>query len=263
MTRVLYVDRGSPTRLRILHGLVSAGFQVDVIGNVHDIKRMARGHSYDCILARCLAINQTDVPAFCSYLRDSSNVVIVLMDIVNTLLEGCLFDCGVDDVIVCERVVPDLVAKRIMARLRWPNGRQLSTAQIRLDELVVDFARHIVMREGVEHQLSGLLTDLLHYLIHNAGRVISRQELRESPIWADSICTGPEDGGKTFDMHISRLRRLIEKDPSKPKLIKSVRGIGWKLTVQPTWNHCNLRLPEGTHPHVLNERAYVKKREWR
>ncbi len=93
----------------------------------------------------------------------------------------------------------------------------------------MDFDRREVCRDHTIHQLPGILADLLKYFIENADHVISREELQRSPIWLDSVCTPAKHGGKTFDVNISKLRKIIESEPQRPKIIVSVRGIGWKL----------------------------------
>ena len=51
----------------------------------------------------------------------------------------------------------------------------------------------------------------------------------ESHIWSDSICSSAKDGGKTFDMAVSKLRKIIEIDPKNPQIIKTVRSEGCGL----------------------------------
>ncbi|MFC1737546.1 helix-turn-helix domain-containing protein [Planctomycetota bacterium] len=70
---------------------------------------------------------------------------------------------------------------------------------------------------------------MLKYFLNNPGRIISRNELLTSPIWNDSICSPAEEGGRTFDVNMSKLRRVIEPDSKNPQIIKCVRGEGWIL----------------------------------
>ena len=237
MITVLYVDREPVSQARIVKGLNSRGFQVYAAASACEARRLTLGSAYDCALARVMHTEETNVAALCSDLRKSARVVLALMDTVDTLFEGDLFDCGVDDVIVGVQARPESIASRIKARLRATSRRQMQGMRLRLDDLVVDFTLRTVERNGETRQLCGLLGDLLLYLVRNADHIVSRQELYESSIWADSICTGPRDGGKTFDVHMGRLRKIVEKDPSRPALIQSVRGVGWKLMVKPVQLH--------------------------
>jgi DNA-binding response OmpR family regulator len=103
------------------------------------------------------------------------------------------------------------------------------TNKIRLKDTLVDFERREVRCNGTVRRLPGILADLLKYFVDNPDRIISRSELFGSYIWADSICTPASEGGKTFDVNVSKLRKIIEADPVRPQIIESVRGLGWKL----------------------------------
>lgn len=158
------------------------------------------------------------------------SLLIVLMSQPEFTLEGQLYDWGADDVVVGPQASPLLLCKRIQARLRQTkSASQNVDGVVILGPLTIDFQRREVTRNGRVHDIPAILADLLHYFLQNPERAISRDELMNSSIWADSICTPAEDGGKTFDVNISRLRKIIEVNPSKPQIIKTVRGIGWKL----------------------------------
>jgi two-component system response regulator RegX3 len=75
--------------------------------------------------------------------------------------------------------------------------------------------------------------NLLKYFLDNPNRIISRDELCKSPLWADSICSTAEEGGKTFDVNVGKLRKVIEQNPANPQIIKPVWGIGWILAINP------------------------------
>jgi DNA-binding response OmpR family regulator len=122
------------------------------------------------------------------------------------------------------------LTRRVKAHLRSNSPFRPQNNVILLNGVVVDFERREVHRNGKSHPLRGLLFDLLKYFLDNPNRIISREELLRSSIWVDSVCSAPEDGGKTFDVNMSKLRKVIEPDPAKPQIITSLRGAGWKLT---------------------------------
>lgn len=160
-------------------------------------------------------------------------LLIVLMSQPELTLEGQLYDWGVDDVVVGPQASPLLLCKRIQARLRQIKlASQGACSVVILGPLTIDFQRREVTRNGRVYEIPAILADLLRYFVQNPERAISRDELMNSSIWADSICTSAADGGKTFDVNIGRLRKIIEVDPSRPQIIKTVRGIGWKLAPQ-------------------------------
>ena len=178
---------------------------------------------------------------FCMLVRLASahTILIALMPDTKINIEQQLFDCGVNDVVVGRQTCTAVLIRRIQSHLK--NGRLSPWLQtnntMRLNGTLVDFDRREVWCNGAIRPLPGILPDLLKYFLDNPDRIISREELKNSHIWADSICSSPDDGGKTFDVHISKLRKIIETNPSMPKIIKSVRGIGWKLAQDLFYEH--------------------------
>ncbi len=129
-------------------------------------------------------------------------------------------DMGAEDYVAKPFRPRELVA-RIRAALRRRGSRQV----IRLGELTVDTERAAVTRAGQELYLSALEYRLLLVFLNNRGRVLSRARLLEE-IW-DSAGEFVEDN--TLTVYIKRLRDKIEADPQDPRLIKTVRGLGYRL----------------------------------
>ena len=170
---------------------------------------------------------------FCSFVRFGSGqtILIVLMTDARINIVERLFDCGVNDVVTGRQASARVLAKRVRAHLRNGKSSWPQTNTIKLKDTVINFERREVWCNGTTRQLRGILPDLLKYFLDNSNRVISREELLNSPIWADSICSSAEEGGKTFDVNVGKLRKVIETEPARPQIIKSVRGIGWKLAM--------------------------------
>lgn len=190
-----------------------------------------------CLRAYCLLLirfevaPETEILQFCSFFRsrNPNAAVIVLTNALTSALEERLFDRGAKDVVNIRQTSPSTLAKRIRARLAGMEGLQSCPNRIRLGDALVDFDRREVVRGHRIFRLPGILADLLRYLVENADHVVSREELQNSPIWLNSVCTPAAHGGKTFDVNIGKLRKLIEPDPRNPRIIVSVRGVGWKL----------------------------------
>lgn len=90
--------------------------------------------------------------------------------------------------------------------------------------LEVDFRQYLCRKSGKEISLTTHEFELLKYLIHNRGKVIKRDELLDE-VWGKGVFVTPH----TVDTHIANLRKKIEDDPSRPKLIFSIRGVGFKF----------------------------------
>ena len=170
----------------------------------------------------------------CQSIRKQNDlaIIIVLMEKPKIKIELSLFDCGVNDVVAGVQRTKKVLLKRLSAHLKNCRKTINPNGTIRLNTTIVDFSRHEVCCNGSVRRLPGILSDLLKYFVDNPNRVISREELLKSPIWSDSICSSANEGGKTFDVNMSKLRKIIEPDPAKPCIIQSVRGVGWKLSAE-------------------------------
>ena len=226
----LYVDPSSHRRRRVGATLAALGFEVRKVSTVREAREVLQENLPRLVVSH-FAGEEKSMLDFCigSQTGWGETLIVVLGDKIPVRVEERLFDCGVCDVITGVHTRPRLLMKRLRARLGDLKSLELPDGVFQLNSTIVDLARREVCCHGMVRPLRGILFDLLKYMLDNPGRVISRRELQDSPIWADSICTPAEEGGKTFDVNISKLRRIIELDPSDPQIIQSVRGVGWKL----------------------------------
>jgi len=238
MLDVLYIDGQCGRQNDVHRALVATGLSVQTVATFTEAALLVGSGAHRLLLMYLDNLNSHEGVPFCSLVhpRDPLRTLIVLMEEPSSWLEEQLFHSGVSDVITGVQTHPELIAKHVKVRLLASRLLSIRGGTVALGDTLINFDRCEVRRNGVVYPVSGVVLDLLWYFICNAGRVISRQELCESPIWARSVCTPPAEGGKTFDIHVSRLRRLVEGDPRKPRLIQSVRGIGWKLGVEPVWH---------------------------
>ena len=88
----------------------------------------------------------------------------------------------------------------------------------------MDVDRHTVAVRGSSITLPLKEFDLLEYLLRNAGRVLTRGQLIDRVWGADYV-----GDTKTLDVHVKRLRTKVEPDPSRPRHIVTVRGLGYKF----------------------------------
>ena len=229
---ILHIDSNQRRQGYFVRHLKSFEFEVHKAGTFGSAKELAKKYRYSSIIMRYEDMGR-EIFNFCSFIRQGNPgaVIIALMEHVNTKIEERLFDCGINDVVAGKQTSARLLAKRLQTHLRNSNSLGYQSNTIRLKDTIVNFDRNEVWSQGSIHQLRGVLADLLRYFLDNPNRVISREELRQSHIWADSICSAAKDGGKTFDVTVGKLRKIIEPDPAHPRIITSVRGIGWKLAI--------------------------------
>jgi len=226
----LHIDHNCQKRRQIAPALLALGLKTHAASGVFTANKLVKKNHYNLVLIN-LAVFGNRIFPFCSTIHrhNMRTVIIVMMDNVITRIEEKLFDCGVTDVVAGRQTSTRVLAKRIKTRLRTINPTSSKPNVIKLKGTTINIDRREVSCNGQTRILPGILAHLLQYFLDNPDRTISRNELRNSPIWADSICTPASEGGKTFDVSIGKLRKLIEPDPANPQIIIAVRGVGWKL----------------------------------
>lgn len=219
--RILLVE-DDPDICRTLSELLAAeGWDVSVSRGQTDAIAHATSGGYDLVLldvtlaegngfAVCTAIKQAlpSLPViFLTAADDEFNTVAGL-------------SMGADDYIA-----KPFRPRELLARIRSVLRRSKPTKQlVRLGQVVVDPARARVTKAGVDVELSAIEYRLLLLFATHAGRVVTREMMRDA-LWEDA---GAYVEDNTLSVYIKRLRDKIEDDPSSPRLIKTVRGIGYK-----------------------------------
>lgn len=130
---------------------------------------------------------------------------------------------GGDDYLVKPFDVAELVA-RVQLRLRRA-GDPVASRRLRCADLEMDTERHEVIRAGRIIHLSPTEYKLLHYLMVNAGRVLTREQIIDR-VWSYGFAGDPS----IVDTYVSYLRRKV--DAEGPKLIHTVRGVGFTLRLE-------------------------------
>jgi len=134
--------------------------------------------------------------------------------------------CGGDDY-VTKPFSPKEVAFRIKAQLRRKSYDQKdfqTKAVLKIGDIQIDTDSQRVYKEDKEIGLTAREYQLLRYMAENAGRIISKERLYEQ-VWGE-YGFGVDN---TMMVHIRHLREKLEVDPSNPKLIITVKGLGYKL----------------------------------
>jgi len=221
--RVLVVDDDAKTVELVKLYLSRDGYQVLTAYDGVKALRLARECHPDLIVLD-LMLPGIDGLEICRTLRTESDVPIIMLTAKTTdqdKLTG--LSLGADDY-VTKPFSPRELAARVRTVLRRLPGER-GPDEIKRGELTVNFLKHEAYLAGTVLNLTSIEFKLLGVLAKEPGRVFSRAQLIEKALGYDF------DGfDRTIDVHILNLRRKLERDPRKPRYIKTVYGAGYKLS---------------------------------
>jgi len=220
--KVLVVDDDVKTVELVRLYLDRDGYQVLTAYDGVEALRLAR-ESYPDLIVLDLMLPDIDGLEVCRTLRHESDVPIIMLTARTTdqdKLTG--LDLGADDY-VTKPFSPKELAARVRAVLRrLPGERGLE--EIKSGELSMNFTQHEAWLAGRPLNLTSVEFKLLGVLAKEPGRVFSRAILIEEALGYDF-----EGFDRTIDVHILNLRRKLEPDPSHPRYIKTIYGVGYKF----------------------------------
>jgi two-component system response regulator RegX3 len=222
-TRVLVVEDEPSISEPLGDHLVREGFEPVVAGTLADARAAFAQAEPDVVLLDVM-LPDGDGRDLCRELRAGSDVIIVMLTARGEELDRVVgLELGADDY-----VVKPFSARELVARIRAIQRRGRATgprrATLEIGDLSLDPAARIVTKAGEAIDLTAKEFDLLHLLMSRAGEVVGREEIMDE-VW-DPHWFGPT---KTLDVHVSWLRKKLEDDPSDPRYITTVRGVGFRF----------------------------------
>jgi two-component system response regulator RegX3 len=222
VSSVLLVDDDPGVLDVVAFTLRREGFEVDEETDGARALDAARSRDYDIVILDVM-LPQLSGTEVCRALRAESDVPIVMLTARDAERDRVLgLDVGADDYVSKPFSSAELLSRvRAILRRRELDGR---AAVRRLGGLHLDLVRHEVTVDGVPVRLTLSEFKVLSLLAEQPERVISRRELMQH-LWA-SEHVGDEHA---CEVHVSNLRRKIERDPTRPQRLVTVRGRGYKL----------------------------------
>ena len=224
MTRVLVVEDEESFSDALSYMLRKEGFEpVVATTGPEALAEFDRGGADIVLLDLMLpGLPGTEV---CRQLRSRSGVPIIMLTAKDSEVDKVVgLELGADDYVTKPYSARELVA-RIRAVLRRrgdveaPADSALEAGPVRMD-----VERHVVSVDGEPVALPLKEFDLLELLMRNAGRVLTRVQLIDR-VWGSDYVGDT----KTLDVHVKRLRSKVEADPSVPRHLVTVRGLGYKF----------------------------------
>ncbi|EYT55878.1 XRE family transcriptional regulator [Leucobacter sp. UCD-THU] len=205
------------------------GYRVTVVDNGAEAVTVFGGAHPDLVLLDLMlpGLPGTEV---CRAIRQTSQVPVIMLTAKDSEIDIVVgLELGADDYITKPYSTRELLA-RVRAALRRSGvsdeDREDDLDEMVLDELGIrlDSERHAVTVRGEEIAMPLREFELLEMLMRHSGRVLTRGQLIDR-VWGSNYYGDT----KTLDVHIKRIRARIEEEPSKPKLISTVRGVGYRF----------------------------------
>ena len=223
--KVLLVDDDEKITTALGRGLRAEGFTVDVERNGIDGMWRASEGTYDAIVLDIMMPGRNGF-LVCADLRAADNWTPILMLTAKDgdLDEAEALDTGADDYLVKPFSFPVLVA-RLHALIRRSSVAPLTPSGVA--DLRIDPLYHRVWVGESEVTVTSREFDVLHFLVHRAGQMLSKQHI------LDGVWSGDFDGDPNIvEVYVARLRRKLEQHGSHAG-IETVRGAGYRLAVDP------------------------------
>lgn len=221
MSRLLLVEDDDAIAVPLVRALEGQGYVVEHVGSgAAAVERIVAG-GVDLVLLD-LTLPDHDGLDVCREVRAACADVQIVMLTARTdeldLVVG--LDAGADDYVTKPFRLAELLA-RVRARLREATEHPAVTSA---GGVHVDHIAHRAVQDGEELDLTPTEFDLLALLVGEAGRTVPRDEIMRR-VW------GPDWFGssRTLDVHVSALRRKLGDDPTQPRLLTTVRGVGFRF----------------------------------
>ncbi len=229
MNRILVVDDDSDVRWMIRKYLEKHDFTVETVEDGAKMRDIMKSQPFDLVILD-VTMPGEDGLSLARFLREHYKIGIVMVTAASEVVDRVLgLEMGADDYVTKPFEPRELLAriKSVLRRLAAADqrNRKLDAQDRKLPfgRFILDTGAHKLLdQDGVEIGITSMEFDLLKAFADNPDKVLTRDQLLNL---AHNRDWDPYD--RSIDIRITRLRRKIERDPSKPEIIKTVRGAGY------------------------------------
>ncbi len=220
---LLVVDDDTRIRNLLKQYLAENGFRVTVAGTAAEARRRLAGLEFDLIVLDVMMPGENGVDLTRSLRSERSLPILMLTALSETESRIAGLEAGADDYLP-KPFDPRELILRINNILRRGGPHAVpKVEQIVFGPYTFQIARRELKRGGEALKLTDREQEILAIFAERAGETIPRHEL---------VAGESEVGERTIDVQINRLRRKIERDPSNPVWLQTVRGVGYRLSVE-------------------------------
>ena len=228
MTKVLIVEDEVSFSDALAYLLKKESYEVEVAVNGAEAIERFQTFNPDLILLD-LMIPEVSGTEVCRVIRSTSQVPIIMLTAKDSEIDKVVgLELGADDYVTKPYSSRELLArmKAVMRRNSGDSAALEEGALLTAGSVRMDLDKHQVTVNSVAITFPLKEFELLEFLMRNSGRVLTRSQLIDR-VWGNDYFGDT----KTLDVHIKRLRAKIEEDPANPKIIHTIRGLGYKLEI--------------------------------
>ena len=220
MPKILLIEDDEQLAKFLLRFLNSEGYQTDYANGQNDALRLFEKNAYDCVLLD-ISLKDGNGYSVCAAIKAQNDTPVIF--ITASADEACTvagFEIGADDYIGKPFGTRELLARMKNVMRRYQKMSRI----LQCGHITIDPIKGIVYKNGAEMMLSALEYRLLLVFFSNKNQLLSRDRLAEE-LWS---LTKEFVSDNTLSVYIRRLREKIEDDPQNPRIIVTVRGLGYK-----------------------------------
>jgi two-component system response regulator RegX3 len=224
VTRILVVEDEESFRDALSYMLRKEGFEVVLADTGPAALEEFDRHGADLVLLDLMlpGLSGTEV---CRALRARSNVPVIMLTAKDSEVDKVVgLELGADDYVTKPYSTRELLARIRAVLRRRGEPEDLAPATVEAGPVRLDVDRHVVSVAGEEVAMPLKEFELLELLLRNVGRVLTRGQLIDR-VWGSNYVGDT----KTLDVHVKRLRAKVEPEPTTPRHIVTVRGLGYKF----------------------------------
>jgi two-component system, OmpR family, response regulator RegX3 len=224
LSRILIVEDEESFSDPLSYLLGKEGFEVEVVDNGLDAITEFDRNGADLVLLDLQLPGQSGTEV-CRQLRQRSSVPVIMLTAKDAEIDKVVgLELGADDYVTKPYSSRELVARVRAVLRRQGEPEELISSTVHAGPVRMDVERHVVSVSGEQVSLPLKEFELLEMLLRNSGRVLTRGQLIDR-VWGSDYVGDT----KTLDVHVKRLRSKIEPDPSTPRYLITVRGLGYKF----------------------------------
>lgn len=225
MRKILLVEDSESIAKGLQFSLEQEGYSVEITDSSKYAKEQVLKEKYDLII---LDISLPDGNGFevCEFIKKNTNIPVIFLtarDEETNVVLG--FEIGADDYVIKPFRTRELISRINNVLRRYKTDTNVKDNIIKVKNISIDLDKMSVLKDDKEIVLTALEFKIVSLLFTNIGRIVTREQILDR-IWD---IAGNFVNDNTLTVYIKRIREKLEKNAQEPEIIKTVRGIGYKV----------------------------------